>query len=274
MSSFQNKDSMIKSISEFCIYSDEKNVQDELDVLLIAPHPDDAEIFSGGMLAKLTAQGLKVGVCDLTRGEMGSNGDVQTREKESIIASKILNLSGRYNLSLPDSYLCSENENQIDKIVFLLRQIKPELLILPYGDSRHPDHNNSRKLCDKAMFFSNLKKYKNDLGGPYLIPSCIYYMMRTKFEPSFVVDISDVKELKYQSVLSHQSQFISLKNNHSTLVSDPRSIASIKARDSFYGCQVGVESAEPFFINSPLLLSDPFSFFKKFETNKSFLRNS
>lgn len=244
-----------------------------LDVLCIAPHPDDAELFCGGTLLKCASQGAIVGVCDLSLGEMASNGTPEIRISESIEASKELMIDVRFNLRFPDCNIHS-TEEQRDGIVSLVRTYKPKILLLPYGDSRHPDHNNARKLCDDAVFFSNLRTYKPELGSAYAVHASMYYMMRTTFEPTFLFDISDVQMKKKTAICLHKSQVLRTETSFDTLVSDPMSVSSIEARDAFFGSQAGVSFAEPFFMSSPVLLTDLYTFFINAQAQKSFLRNS
>jgi len=227
-----------------------------LDILVVAPHPDDAEIWCGGYIALSSSQGYKVGVLDLTLGEMSSNGTPAGRAKETLVASKILGLKYRSNAKFPDGKISSTSETQLKSVVKILRSTKPRLVLAPYQIDRHPDHEESSKLVDRAVFFSALLKYQPKLAAPHSISCLCYYQIRTGFTPSFLVDISEVYEKKTNAILAYKSQVNSPKGAK-TLIGDPRTLKAIKARDAFYGAQLGVDYAECFMTRQAIGLSDP-----------------
>lgn len=246
---------------------------DEIDVLVVSPHPDDAEIFSGGLILSLANKGYQIAVVDLTLGEMSSRGTVEERLEECKKAAKLLKICWRFNLEFRDSEIgISNREAQLRALVGLIRATKPKLLISPYGDQRHPDHWRTRELVDEARFFANLPKKYSDSGRPYAIPSNILYMMRESFTPSFVSDVSKYYVEKESIIACYSSQIVRSNEGHETLVSDPLSVSSIKARDSFYGSSVGVEFGEPYYSSTPLQISDPFSFYHENGPSKSFIK--
>ncbi len=132
-----------------------------VDVLAFSPHPDDADMACGGLLLKLKSKGYTTGIIDVTEAELSSNGDPDTRKKETLNSSKILKLDTRENLKIGDGAVANNGENRL-KIIEIIRKYKPSLIIIPYEKDRHPDHENSSKLLKDAIFISGLKKFKTD----------------------------------------------------------------------------------------------------------------
>ena len=228
----------------------------KLDILVVAPHPDDAEIWCGGYIAKAALDGYKVGVLDLTRGELSSNGTLSSRAKETAQASKVLGLTYRGNAKLPDGGISASSDSQLKTVVKILREIKPKLVLAPFHLDRHPDHEACSKLVHRAVFFTGLSKYCPKLLTPHTINSLCYYQLRTGFSPSFLVDISSVYDTKQKAILCYRSQ-INTSSGKKTLIGDPRTIKVIEARDSFFGAQLGVDYAECFLTHQAIGLSDP-----------------
>jgi len=250
-----------------------KTSLEEVDVMVVSHHPDDAEIFSGGLILSLVDRGYKVAIVDLTLGEMSSRGTVEERMFESRNAAELLKVSLRLNLEFKDSEIGTvERESQLKSLVGILRTLKPKLLISPYGDHRHPDHWRTKELVNEAIFFANLpKKFRNE-GAPHSIASNILYMMRESFPPSFISDVTRFYSDKEKVIACYSSQVARTKEGHETLVSDPLSVSSIRARDAFYGSAVGVEFGEPFYTQTLLQVSDPFRFFMENGPSKSFIK--
>src|SRR4030066_2137342 len=159
------------------------------DALAFRPHPDDAEMGCGGLLLKLKDKGFSTGIVDLTRAELSTNGDLETREKETKEASKILGLDIRENLRLEDGNIKNDPESRL-KVINSIRKYRPDLVLMPFWKDRHPDHENSYKLLKDAIFISGLKKFKtgNEFHKPEVV---ISYMLHYQFEPSFIADISN-----------------------------------------------------------------------------------
>ncbi len=222
-----------------------------IDVLVFAAHPDDAEIAMGGTIAKLTSNNFKVGIIDLTQGEMGTRGSAEIRQHEAVQSAIILRLSIRENLHIPDSNIkhCKEN---ILKLVTSIRKYKPKIIFGPYFNDRHPDHVETARLVKDAMFFSGLKKvetFDRDIIQEAYRPKKVFYYMQTyTFEPSFIVDISDHFEEKMNSIKAYTTQF---HNPHSnlpdTFISRPEFVNYIEARSVFYGFQIRKKYGEPFY---------------------------
>jgi len=222
-----------------------------LDVLIFAAHPDDAELAMGGTISKLMKNNLKAGIIDLTRGELGTRGNADIRRKEAVRAAGVMGISIRENLQIPDGGVEVTVENE-RKIVIAIRKYRPKFIFAPYFNDRHPDHVNTSKLVKRAMFTSGLSKFKTseqEISQNPFRPAKLYYYMQTyTFEPSFIVDISDVFEIKMKAVNSYSTQFYNPKSNEpETFISSPQFISNIEARAKFYGFQIGKEYGEPFY---------------------------
>jgi bacillithiol biosynthesis deacetylase BshB1 len=222
-----------------------------LDVLVIAAHPDDAELSMGGTIARFTSNGVKVGVVDLTKGEMSTRGNLKIRAMETVTASKILNLKVRENLGLKDGNI-SVSENSIKKIVTLIRKYKPKLVFAPYFNDRHPDHIDASINVKRAVFNAGLEKFRTSVSGksqhPFQPKKIFYYMQTFLFQPSVVVNISEHFETKMRAVLAFKSQFHnpSLKKED-TFISRPEFLEYVEARAKFFGFQIGKKFGEPFY---------------------------
>jgi bacillithiol biosynthesis deacetylase BshB1 len=222
-----------------------------LDVLVFAAHPDDAELSMGGTIARFTAQGLKVGVVDLTKAELSTRGNVITRAKETAAASKILKLKVRENLGIEDGGILSSKDN-LKRVITIIRKFKPSIVFAPYFNDRHPDHIDASILVKRAVFSSGLEKFRTAIAGKSQLqyrPKKIFYYMQTYiFEPTFIVDVSDYFETKMKSCKAFNSQFHnpSLKKED-TFISKPEFLDYVKARAEFYGFQIRKKYGEPFY---------------------------
>jgi N-acetylglucosamine malate deacetylase 1 len=245
----------------------------ELDVLAIAAHPDDAEITSGGLLIKMARMGRTTGVLDLTAGEMGTHGDEQDRAREAAAAAKALGLSYRGNLEIPDSAVEYTQENKL-KIARVIREVKPELVVLPHWQQRHPDHLACSRLGYDACFLAGLKKI-NVEGEPYRPRKIIYASYYRNTDYSFMVDISSEFEQKIEAIAAYESQFgdsAELKERMKTgfslselTLSEGKDVFSpgvniydlMFARSRHLGQMVGVTFAEAYTIKEQILVDDP-----------------
>jgi N-acetylglucosamine malate deacetylase 1 len=222
-----------------------------LDVLVFAAHPDDAELSMGGTIARFTSQGFKVGVVDLTKAELSTRGNVITRAKETAAASKVLKLKVRENLGIKDGGILSSQDN-LKRVVTLIRKYKPSLVFAPYFNDRHPDHIDASILIKRAVFSSGLEKFKTTISGKLQIhyrPKKIFYYMQTYiFDPSFIVDISEHFQTKMRSVNEFKSQFHNpAAKKVETFISKPEFLDYVKARAEFYGFQIRKKYGEPFY---------------------------
>lgn len=224
----------------------------KLDCLAIAAHPDDVEITSGGLLIKMTDSSRKVGILDLTRGEMGTFGDQNDRNIEAVGAGEIMGLSYRNNLSLPDSAVEYNQENKL-KIAQIIRDTRPELIILPHWEQRHPDHLVCSRLGYDACFLAGLKKI--DLEGEPFRPRKIIYAAYAKTSAtSFLVDISDTFKRKCEAVAAYKSQF---DNSNAIFQPGTDMFEYMTTRAKHYGQLAGVEYAEGYVIKENILIDDP-----------------
>ncbi|QQS37680.1 MAG: bacillithiol biosynthesis deacetylase BshB1 [Ignavibacteriales bacterium] len=222
-----------------------------LDILVFAAHPDDAELSMGGTIAKFTKHGFKVGIIDITRGEMGTRGTPEIRQKEAFQSAIVLKTSVRENLSIPDGHI-EQNKENLSKIVMELRRYKPKIIFAPYFDDRHPDHIDASKLVKQAMFTSGLMKFKTfDKEVPqeaYRPKKLFYYMQTYTFEPSFIIDVSETFSDKMKAIGCYSTQFHNPRSTEpETFISRPEFLHYIEARAGFYGFQIGKSFGEPFF---------------------------
>ncbi|MBB6735459.1 bacillithiol biosynthesis deacetylase BshB1 [Cohnella zeiphila] len=177
----------------------------DLDLLVFAAHPDDAEIGMGGTMAKAVRAGQRVGLIDLTFAEMSSNGDVETRQREAQAATGILGLTVRENLGLPDRGLAAVPD-QSDKLVSAIRRYRPRVVFAPYFVDRHPDHVQCSRMAEEAFFNAKLRKYKPDEPA-WTAEQLVFYFINDVHPPQIVVDVTDVHERKMDALRAYRSQF-------------------------------------------------------------------
>jgi len=245
----------------------------KLDVLAVAAHPDDSEITSGGLLIKMARLGRKTGVLDLSRGEMGTHGDENDRAAEAEAAAGVMGLTYRHNLGLPDSAIEYEQANKL-KLAQVIRDTKPDLVVLPHWAQRHPDHLACSRLGYDACFLAGLAKLP--LGGePHRPRKIIYASYYRNTDYSFLVDISDEFEQKMEAVAAYRSQFgetPSFKemlkkglNLYDLMASGGKNVFSpgINIYDLLYtrcrsmGQLIGVRFAEAYTIKEQIRIDDP-----------------
>ena len=221
----------------------------KLDILAFGAHPDDVEMGCGGTIAKSTSNGKKVGIVDLTRGELGTNGTVEIREEEANVASKILGVSFRMNLELEDGFIFNNKESQI-KIVEVIRHYKPDIVLSNTQIDRHSDHGKASDLIYDACFISGLSKLKTSFEGsnqdPWRPKINLNYQQWNDFKPDVLIDISNFMDLKINSILAYKSQVIKDGNTISTKINSENFIESISYRSKNYGRLIDVEYAEAF----------------------------
>lgn len=222
--------------------------QEHLNVLAFGAHPDDVELSMGGTIISLVEKGFKVGIIDLTQGELSSRGTTETRKRETEKASKILGIHYRENLKFKDGEI-HPDKNSITKVVEIIRKFRPKIVFAPYFVDRHPDHENAAQLIKEAVFFSGLKNFHSKKNYEPYRPHKIFYFMQTyPFEPTFIYDISPYFDLKMEAVLAYSSQFYNPKlKEPDTFISRPEFLNYLKARAEFYGFQIGKQYGEPFY---------------------------
>jgi bacillithiol biosynthesis deacetylase BshB1 len=233
-----------------------------LDVLAIAAHPDDVELCAGGTLIRMADHGLRTGIFDLTRGEMGTRGDAETRLAEACAAADVLGLTWRGNGGLPDNGLTNTPEHR-EVIVRVIRETRPRVVFINAPSDRHPDHGHAATLTLDALFYSGLAKLETG-QEPWRPKHVFHYMQdRPVFEPTLVMDISDVVERKNKAILAFSSQFLAKPGDGpQTHISSERFFKFIEGRSRHYGHMIGVEFGEPFLhVGGPLPMD--FSLFQK-----------
>lgn len=228
----------------------------KLDILAIVAHPDDVEISFGGTLLVHQKKGLKTGILDLTRGELGTRGTPEIREKEANKAAELLSLSVRENLGLEDGFFENSKENQL-KIAEQIRKYQPEVVITNAVYDRHPDHTRAASLVETACFVAGLKAVKTKLEGKEQIasrPKKLYFSIQsTSHEPDVLVDISDVVEDRTAAILAFKSQFFDPESTEpQTYISSEGFMEMLHARSREFGQRIGVDHAEGFTVKHSL----------------------
>jgi len=231
----------------------------KLDILAFGAHPDDVELGCGGTIAKEISLGKKVGIIDLTRGELGTRGSVEIRDSESAIAADILGTSVRENLNMRDGFFVNDEAHQL-QIVKMIRKYQPEIVLCNAIRDRHIDHGKASKLVSDSCFLSGLTKIETTLDGEnqeVWRPKRIYhYIQWENIEPDFVVDITGFTDIKTASILAYASQFYSENSNEPvTPIATKNFLESIHYRSQDLGRLVGVEYAEGFTVERYLAVN-------------------
>ena len=228
-------------------------ISDSIDLLVFGPHPDDIEIGFGGVVALHTARGFRVGLCDLTRGELGSNGTPEEREAEAEAARQVLGASWRENLRWPDGGITGTDSQLLD-IVRLIRRTRPRTVALPYWDDRHPDHRAASDVLSRAAFKSALRRFAPDLGEAWRPDWICYYFINDSVTPSFVVDVSAHYQRKRDALDCYRSQFQSSGAGAAvTRLNAPTFRQLIESRDAQFGALAGVAFAEGLIVREPIV---------------------
>ncbi len=225
-----------------------------LDVLAIAAHPDDVELTCGGTLIKMADMGYRTGVLDLTRGEMGTRGSPEIRDREALAAAKIMGLAVRANANLPDSRLEIKEEYK-RAIAVHIRELQPKTVILPYWEGRHPDHYIASKLGYEACFIAGLKQYPIE-GEPFRPFKILYSAAYSPVGPTFAVDITEQYDRRREAILSYPSQFIPVERGEKVFMPLDRLEAEMNLVASNYGRMIGVTYAEGFIAREVLQVDD------------------
>jgi len=249
----------------------------QADVLAFGPHPDDLELGLGATLAKHAAMGHRVGLCDLTRGEMGSNGSPEQRLAEAENARGVLGAAWRENLGWPDRGIGSSGAH-VNNAAALIRRTQPRVIAIPYWGDRHPDHEAAARVLTEAVFNARLRRYPAE-GDPWHPEWVCYYFINDSGPASFVVDVSDYYEIKRRALACYRSQFeqppprkasAAFAQGHggptkrakrsraaagavATRLTSPRFMQLIESRDAQFGALAGVAFAEGFVIKEPVV---------------------
>ena len=232
-------------------------MSDTFDIAGICAHPDDAELVMGGTLAREAARGRRIALVDLTRGESGSRGTPEIRAAEAAEAARILGAAFREALRLPDGGLTNIPE-QKDPIVEVIRRLRPQVVILPHPEQRHPDHRTASQLVYDACFLAGLRNYQPSLG-PAFRPNKLVYALpvtdKTDIPPSFVVDVTAVWQTKLYAMAAFRSQFEPGSGETSPLPLDKfREAVELHARRQ--GQRIGVTFGEGFVVREPFAVDD------------------
>lgn len=233
----------------------------KLDVLAIGAHPDDVELGCSGVLIKEVRKGNKVGIIDLTQGELGTRGTIETRYQEAADAAKIIGVHVRENLKMRDGFFVNDEAHQL-RVIQALRKYRPEIVIGNILDDRHPDHGKGGKLIYDACFLSGLKQIKtlDDEGkeqDKWRPKYLLHYLQDRFYEPDVIVDISDVWEQRLESIKAYKTQFHNPESNEpQTYISSPEFLEAIIARARLLGKRIGVQFAEGFISKKNIGIAD------------------
>jgi len=223
----------------------------KLDILVLSVHPDDAELGCAGTILKHIAAGKKVGIADITRGELGTRGTAEIRDKEAAEAGRILGLSVRENLGLPDGFFQNSKEYQL-KIIEVVRKYQPEIVITNAYHDRHPDHGRASELVEASMFLSGLRKIETYFNGesqqtwrPNLV---LHFIQDNYIKPDILIDVTEYWDKKVASIHAYGSQFFNpeWKDEPQTYISSPDFIQVVEARAREFGKSIQVKYAEGF----------------------------
>jgi bacillithiol biosynthesis deacetylase BshB1 len=222
----------------------------KLDILAFGAHPDDVELGCGGTLLAAVAEGKKVGIIDLTQGELGTRGTVADRLKEAMLAGEIIGVAVRENLGMKDGFFVNDQTHQL-AIATIIRKYQPDIILCNAPEDRHPDHGKAAKLVADAAFLAGLVKIQttdNGVAQTAWRPSHVFHYIQSRnLQPSFVVDISEHIDKKMASIVAHASQFYNPNSNEpNTFISSDSFLEFIKGRAKEFGQQVGVQYAEGF----------------------------
>ena len=227
-----------------------------LHLLAIGAHPDDVEISCGGILAVAAAQGLAVGILDLTRGEMSTNGTPEIRAAEATAAASALGVPHRWNAELPDGAIHAGDRKQERRVVEILRRVKPAVILSHFPKDRHPDHVQASRLVDRAWYLAGLVRYEAD-GAAFRPSGRYYFASRTGFTPSVVVDVTSVWEKKRKAIEAHRSQ-VSREGSgaRATPLNEPDILERFESRARHFGLMIGVRYGEPLASDMPIGVQD------------------
>ncbi|WP_422080450.1 bacillithiol biosynthesis deacetylase BshB1 [Ulvibacterium sp.] len=234
----------------------------KLDILVFGAHPDDAELGAGATMAKAIANGKKVGIVDLTRGELGTRGSAEIRDKEAAKAAEILGVEIRENMEFADGFFVNDKAHQLP-LIRVIRKYQPEIVLCNAIEDRHIDHAKGSKLVSDACFLSGLVKIDTKAEGddqwqePWR-PKQVYHFIQWKnLKPDFAVDVSGFIEKKNEAILAYSSQFHDPKSKEpETPISSKNFLDSVNYRARDLGRLVGVEHAEGFTVERPLAVRD------------------
>ncbi len=222
----------------------------KLDILVLAAHPDDAELGCGGTIAKHVAMGHNVGIVDLTRGELGTRGTIHTRDKEASESAKILGIAVRENLNLKDGFFRNLLEEQVP-VVKAIRKYQPEIILANAIYDRHPDHGKGADLAFECSFLSGLPKFETSDAGKIQSawrPKVLYHYIQSQYiKPDFIVDVSDLWDTKMNAIRAFKTQFYDPSSTDpDTYISNPGFLKMLESRAQEMGYAIGAKYGEGF----------------------------
>lgn len=221
-----------------------------LDLLIFAAHPDDAELGCSGTILRAIAAGKKVGIVDLTRGELGTRGTAETRDAETVASNRILGLHVRENLEMRDGFFRNDEEHQI-KIIQMIRKYTPEIVFSNAMHDRHPDHGKASDLVNDALFLAGLPKIRTEIAGiqqDAFRPRLLFQYLQDRYiEPDIIVDVTEFWDKKMECILAFKTQFFNPDSEEKeTYISTPSFLKVVEARSRELGKAIGAEHAEGF----------------------------
>jgi N-acetylglucosamine malate deacetylase 1 len=236
----------------------------KLDILVFAAHPDDAELSCAGTILLEISKGKKVGIIDLTRGELGTRGSAALRDKEAMAAGKILGIHVRENAMFADGFFQNDEAHNLELVKFI-RKYQPEIILANAIHDRHPDHGRGSELASRACFLSGLRKVKTSLGNKdqkEWRPKAVYHYIQDRYiAPDFVLDISKHWDKKVKAIKAYKSQFYDpLSKEPQTYISDPEFFSFIEARAREMGHSIGAKYGEGFTKEKQIGVRDLFDF--------------
>jgi bacillithiol biosynthesis deacetylase BshB1 len=221
------------------------------------------ELSCGGTLIKAVRQGHKVGIVDITEGELGTRGSREIRAAEASNAAEVLGVHFRTNLRIPDGNIEKTPENVL-RLVSVIRAVRPQVILIPHSIDRHPDHESSHLLCRKAWFDAGLRHIESIVDGmaqEAFRPRAVYhYMQWHEFIPSFIVDVSDTYDTRVEAMRAYRSQFHDPQSDEpGTVLSTPAFLEMVRTRLEYYGDRIGVKYGEAFYSPAALAIPDIFT---------------
>jgi bacillithiol biosynthesis deacetylase BshB1 len=232
--------------------------QIKLDALAVGAHPDDVELVCGGTLLKLASLGYKVGILDMARGESGTRGTAEIREREAADAARELGLAVRDNLELPDAHIWLSEESRA-RMVRKIRLYRPRVIFTHYWEDPHPDHAHTCQIVREAAHVAGLAKYDAETGQERFRPQALaHFMFPRTVVPSFVVDITEFAERKSASIMCYRSQLFDPNSTEpETNISTEGFLRRLEARQRFFGSLISVEHGEAFIVREAINVQDP-----------------
>lgn len=234
-----------------------------VDVLAIAAHPDDLELAVGGTLAKLSDQGRKVAIIDLTRGEMATRGTPEIRAREAEAAASVLGVEERINLDLGDGTLQDTHAHRA-RVIEHIRRLRPKIVLANYWDDLHPDHAATGQIVMNTMYPTGFAQYPAP-GEPYRPHEYLFFMAHFTVDPSFIVDITDYQQKKLEAMRCYASQLHNPDSTEpTTQIAQPQFLQRVEARSRHYGSLIQRPLGEPFVTRRPVPMDDPVAHYEPF----------